>query len=1444
MQKKLLLPLIMVLFSPVIMRAEWIPLAKHNTSPAPPNVILVSDDNNSAVLKIEISGFEVKDFISGENNYQKIDLLSESFTNNPGYPELPYIAKVLAIPDLTGISAEVLETGEIQTFNNIYLPPARESWFEGSPETPYSENSEVYNSRGVYPGEFVQLDPPSVFRDFRITRVSVFPLRYIPEKKELQVVSSITVRINYSPGEVINPKTSAKKPIAPSFGKLYQELIFNYQNVLNKSYGGKENGHELMLCIMPDSFEPSFQIYADWKRQSGIDIHVTKFSDIGANANDPNIIKNHIADAFHNWDVPPTYVLLVGDDGIFPVKTSSYAHEDFFVEIDGNDYFPEMMIGRFTNQSDYQMQVMINKFIKYEKTPFTSSTDWFKKGTVCSNNYYESQVETKRFAAQRMLQDGGFTSVDTMMSDPGCTYNVTDVVNAINSGRSWLNYRGEGWSDGWHATCYYFQVSNVSGLNNGQKFTFVTSIGCGVAMFDSGSGNCFGEEWMEMGTLASPKGAAAFVGPTGNTHTTYNNKIDKGIYIGMFQEGLETPGQALLRGKLYMYEVFGNEYYVEYHYKIYCVLGDPSIHIWKDVPQAVTVNYPASIPFGNNTVEFTVTHTASGQPVANALVCVTGNTIFSTGYTDETGKAYVDINSIDEETLNVTVRGGNVIPFQGILYLVQPTGPYIIKDSYMINDVSGGNGNGMMDYGETNLLSLTMKNVGVQQAENIIVTLSTTDLYITITDNSAYYGSIAPGATAVVTDGFAYSVANNIPDLHSVSIEVTSTNGMDTWVSYISIGAHAPVLEYLDYVLADPTGNNNGKFDPGETVDLTVSIENSGSSGALNVLGELIENDPYVTVNSSQLSFGNLSGGEQASNVYSVTAAINTPAGHLADLTLALNADLGISGEGELEIVIGQIPVLILDLDDNGNSAPDMETALNTIDIAYEKLSSFPPDLHLYSTVFLCLGVFPQNHQLNTSEGQLLANYLNSGGSLYMEGADTWCFDPSTAVHGMFNILEAGDGSSDMGTVLGMPGTFTEGMSFDYNGDNSWMDHIEADPPAFKIFNNQSPLYGTGVGFDAGDYKTIGVSHEFGGLDDGPSPSTKEELMAAYLEFLGITVSMQASFYSNVTQVCVNGTVDFFDQSSGEVNSWQWTFEGGNPANSTEQNPTVLYSLPGSFDVTLTVSEGTDNSTLTINDYITVITMPMTPPAPTGPAIVCASGGNTTYSTAGLTGITSYDWVLEPSDAGNVTSTGLTATVFWTAGFLGEAELKVAGENICGTGPYSDPVIITRYLPEVTLEPFDWVCVGWPAFELTGGMPSGGEYSGPGVENGWFNPTSAGVGTHTITYTYSDPNNCTNLASEYILVDPCTGIYEFTGFSGIKIYPNPSTGLINIRFSSDIDNMEVTVVNTLNCIVYGELFDEVIDKMINIDLSHLAKGIYFIKLKTDNAEKTVKIILQ
>ena len=621
---------------------QWISLDEFSNPNSQPNVQLISDNDFSTVIKVDISGFQLNKFISNGKTYHSISISSDGITTEVGYPEIPHIAKILAIPDQGSVSVEVLETSPVQVFKGINVPPARKSWFEGEPETPYHENMLAYASEDLYPVNYAKVEDPVVFRDFRLSRVAIFPIRYSPSKQEIQAVSSITIKINYSSGSGINPKTTLQKPIAPSFAKLYRNLIFNYDQVLQRKYASREEGYDFMLCIMPDEFAASFQTYADWRHKTGTYIHITKFSEIGATGNDPTAVKNHILDAYNNWEVAPTHVLLVGDAGIAPIKLISYdytfVYDDYFVELEGADYFPEMMIGRFTNQGDYRMQVMINKFLGYEKTPDVQSTDWFKKGLVCSNDAYASQIYTKRFTANQMLEGGNFISVDSMYNGYPCPGNVSTVVNMINQGRSFLNYRGEGWSSGWWADCIPFQTSNVSSLNNGQKLTFVTSIGCGVAMFNTSGGNCFGEEWLQLGTLTEPRGACAFVGPTSNTHTTYNNKIDMGIYLGMFVNDQDSPGETLLQGKMFMYLVFGGgDPWVEYHFRVFHVLGDPSLHVWKDIPQAVNVIHPDTVVSGFSQLPVSVTYTSSGLPVANAEICISGNGVYALGTTDASG---------------------------------------------------------------------------------------------------------------------------------------------------------------------------------------------------------------------------------------------------------------------------------------------------------------------------------------------------------------------------------------------------------------------------------------------------------------------------------------------------------------------------------------------------------------------------------------------------------------------------------------------------------------------------------------------------------------------------------------------------------------------------------------------------------------------------------------
>jgi hypothetical protein len=898
---KVLLLLLVAVLAPFTVCAGWIPLNNNKAPETPPKVTVLSDDQKSTVIKIELNGFDLRDFSSDGKIYQAVDLLTETSTSEPGYPELPYLANILAIPDRAAISLEILEIGETSIFSNISLPPSRASLIEGSPEPPYEENARAYQSDRLFPSEYVKADPPAIFRDFRIARIAVFPVHYLPARKELQVVSSITVRVNYGDGEVVNPKTTARKAIAPSFGKIYRSFILNYQQVLESCYGGREEGRELILCIMPDIFVESFKVYADWKRQSGIDVHITKFTDIGANAYDPDIIKNHIADAYHNWEYPPTYVLIVGDDGVFPKKIVvypdySFPNEDYFVEIDGDDYFPEMMIGRFTNEVEYRMQVMIHKLLLYEKEPFIQDPTWFKKGTCCSNNAYPSQPETKRFAYHKMKDDGNFLSVDTMMSDGGyggygCSFDLEDVTSAINNGRSFLNYRGEGWYDGWHANCYYFSVSDVSALTNGQKFPFVTSIGCGVAMFDVSGGNCFGEEWMEMGSMTAPRGAAAFLGPTSNTHTAYNNTIDKGIYTGMFDEGLETPGQALLRGKFYMYSIFGNDYYTQYHFKIYCCLGDPSIHIWKTLPYIVNVNHPSTIPVGASEVEFTVKRPLYGTPVPNAVVCVTGDEVFATGTTDSAGVAVVTITSTFEDTLTVTVRGANVIPHQDtirtILYDV-----YIEPADDPVLDDLDGNNDGLVNPNENCSVTYTLVNWGVGTAYNVQASLSTldTDYVSIVTADPVNFGNIYSSGT-VTGSPFQIFIKPDCPVGRNFTLELHIACDSSSWDYSNEENVKGCKINLDNFVIYDPCAspNMNFRLDPGETDVVVLSVKNTGEDIAPDMMGILRSDDTFIIVSDSVGSFGNVNIGDLAmnmENVFMVSVSPSCPTGYMAAFTL------------------------------------------------------------------------------------------------------------------------------------------------------------------------------------------------------------------------------------------------------------------------------------------------------------------------------------------------------------------------------------------------------------------------------------------------------------------------------------------------------------------------------------------------------------------------------
>ncbi len=87
----------------------------------------------------------------------------------------------------------------------------------------------------------------------------------------------------------------------------------------------------------------------------------------------------------------------------------------------------------------------------------------------------------------------------------------------------------------------------------------------------------------------------------------------------------------------------------------------------------------------------------------------------------------------------------------------------------------------------------------------------------------------------------------------------------------------------------------------------------------------------------------------------------------------------------------------------------------------------------------------------------------------------------------------------------------------------------------------------------------------------------------------GTTLLCKADFTSNKTSVCLGDAIAFSDDTYNAVTSWNWSFEGGTPSTSTEQNPVITYNTPGVYSVTLSASDGSTTDSETKTGYIRVL---------------------------------------------------------------------------------------------------------------------------------------------------------------------------------------------------------------------------------------------------------------
>jgi len=171
-------------------------------------------------------------------------------------------------------------------------------------------------------------------------------------------------------------------------------------------------------------------------------------------------------------------------------------------------------------------------------------------------------------------------------------------------------------------------------------------------------------------------------------------------------------------------------------------------------------------------------------------------------------------------------------------------------------------------------------------------------------------------------------------------------------------------------------------------------------------------------------------------------------------------------------------------------------------------------------------------------------------------------------------------------------------------------------------------------------------------------------------------------------------------------------------------------------------------------------------------------------------------------------------------------------QTINGCDSVLSTTLTVNPLPNVTLNNFnpDTICSNTNAVTLPNGSPSGGVYSGSGVSGGTFDPNTAGLGTHSVIYTYTDVNSCINSDSTFITVEQCVGIDDLANDFGVLIYPNPNTGLFTIEKSSELDKeVNISLLDASSRVVINKIIPKGQQK-IEMDITSYSKGVYYLQM--------------
>lgn len=357
-------------------------------------------------------------------------------------------------------------------------------------------------------------------------------------------------------------------------------------------------------------------------------------------------------------------------------------------------------------------------------------------------------------------------------------------------------------------------------------------------------------------------------------------------------------------------------------------------------------------------------------------------------------------------------------------------------------------------------------------------------------------------------------------------------------------------------------------------------------------------------------------------------------------------------------------------------------------------------------------------------------------------------------------------------------------------------------------------------------------------------------------------VMCAAEFKADKLEICPGGTVSFDDLSHSGPTGWTWNFPGGSPSSSTVQNPTVTYNTPGTYEVSLTATDGSTTKSTTKTAYIKVLPFGATLPL--------------LESFEGISSLSNSFWTVE--NKGNNAKFEVTPS----AANTGSKSIKLSNFGQA-SGNFdaiiSDPVDLSTVASQTTLSfryayrkrqtsNDEWLRIfiskncgeQWVQRKTL----RGNSLSTDVVTSSWTPTQNDWVTVHmtNITSPYWSDNFRVKFEFEsdggnnFYLDD--INIYEGTTsddplsindedlIKSFNVYPNPADKMANVTFSlENSQNVQVDLVNMVGQTIQSNSIQaQSGDNLVMLDTENIQAGIYLVKVNIGGSQQVKRLIIK